>query len=157
VCLRPGRSIRPTTNVTTRMLATRSPPEVTPSATVLALARPPHRPLCPWPSQSTHPLPLTSPPPLPAQKYGPLVCLLQTHVSSATPSSPATIYAHGTSALPKGPFYRYFDVGGAPSLFSTQGRALAHPFSLACVCAYEAWVRCSPALNAQCVAAHTQE
>jgi benzoate 4-monooxygenase len=80
------------------------------------------------------------------------------------PSSPATIYAHGASALPKAPFYCAFYVGGAPSLFSTQDRAghakrrraLAHLFSLACVRAYEAWVQRSlrplvRALDAQCV------
>lgn len=99
-----------------------------------------------------------------AQKYGPLVRLSPTHVSCATPSSPGIIYSHGASALPKAPFYRAFYVSGAPSLFSTQDRAgharrrraLAHPFSLACVRAYEAWVRRSlralvRALDAQCV------
>ncbi|TFK73538.1 benzoate para-hydroxylase [Pluteus cervinus] len=83
------------------------------------------------------------------QKYGPLVRITPTQVSCSSPDAPSIIYAQGSSALSKTPFYRAFYVSGTPSLFSTQDRfdhaskrrVLAHPFSYSSVKQFESWIQ----------------
>ncbi|EJD51741.1 cytochrome P450 [Auricularia subglabra TFB-10046 SS5] len=83
------------------------------------------------------------------KKYGPAVRIAPWHVSFASPDAPARVYAQGSAALDKSPFYRAFYVQGAESLFSTQNRALhaakrrllSQPFSYQSIRGFEGFMR----------------
>lgn len=83
------------------------------------------------------------------KKYGPVVRIAPWHVSFASPDAPARVYAQGSAALDKSPFYRAFYVQGAESLFSTQDRALhaakrrllSQPFSYQSIRGFEGFMR----------------
>ena len=83
------------------------------------------------------------------QKYGPVVRIAPWHVSFATPDAPSRVYAQGSAALDKSPFYKAFYVQGTESLFSTQNRALhaskrrllSQPFSYQSIRGFEGFMR----------------
>ncbi|KZV93251.1 cytochrome P450 [Exidia glandulosa HHB12029] len=83
------------------------------------------------------------------RKYGPVVRIAPWHVSFATPEAPGRVYAQGSAALDKSPFYRAFYVQGNESLFSTQNRALhaskrrllSQPFSYQSIRGFEGFIR----------------
>ncbi|KAF7315985.1 Cytochrome P450 [Mycena indigotica] len=82
-------------------------------------------------------------------KYGPVVRIAPWHVSFASPEAPSKVYAQGSAALDKSPFYRAFYVQGTESLFSTQNRALhsskrrllSQPFSYQSIRGFESFMR----------------
>ena len=55
------------------------------------------------------------------QKYGSVVRISPWHVSFASPEAPARVYAQGSAALDKSPFYKAFYVQGNESLFRSAG------------------------------------
>ncbi|KAJ7049958.1 cytochrome P450 [Mycena amicta] len=83
------------------------------------------------------------------QKYGPVVRIAPWHVSFASPEAPSRVYAQGSAALDKSPFYRAFYVQGTESLFSTQNRILhsskrrllSQPFSYQSIRGFESFMR----------------
>ncbi|KAH7102241.1 cytochrome P450 [Auriculariales sp. MPI-PUGE-AT-0066] len=83
------------------------------------------------------------------KKYGPVVRISPWHVSFASSEAPARVYAQGSAALDKSPFYRAFYVQGSESLFSTQSRALhsskrrllSQPFSYQSIRGFECFMR----------------
>ncbi|KAF7300871.1 Cytochrome P450 [Mycena kentingensis (nom. inval.)] len=82
-------------------------------------------------------------------KYGPVVRISPWHVSFASPEAPSRVYAQGSTALDKSPFYRAFYVQGSESLFSTQNRALhsskrrllSQPFAYQSIRGFESFMR----------------
>ncbi|KAF7305701.1 Peroxidase [Mycena chlorophos] len=83
------------------------------------------------------------------QKYGPVIRIAPWHISFASPDAPSRVYAQGSAALDKSPFYRAFYVQGTESLFSTQNRALhsskrrllSQPFSYQSIRGFESFMR----------------
>nr|GAT42721.1 cytochrome P450 [Mycena chlorophos] len=85
----------------------------------------------------------------PTRNTAPFIRIAPWHISFAWPDAPSRVYAQGSTALDKSPFYRAFYVQGTESLFSTHNRALhsskrpllSQPFSYQSIHGFESFMR----------------